>query len=219
MDTAVVLKAGMVPLTTLLFNSNNLAAIEKELNKKSSEAPALFKHLPCALDLSTLLPHQINLSALLELCRSTGLLPMAVRNASQEWLPILAELELANLGRSHKTQSHQEGKPAGIIGARIYQGNVRSGQQLYHDGDLIIFGTVSNGAEVLTSGDLHIYGTLRGRALAGVKGNEKAVIVCQQFDPELVAIAGQYKVFEESMGQQTNVYVQLQDGSLNITQV
>ena len=79
---------------------------------------------------------------------------------------------------------------------------------------------VSAGAEVLATGDIHIYGTLRGRALAGVKGDESAIIACQQFDPELVAIAGQYRLFEEQQEQrQQPVAVSLQDGTLNITSV
>ena len=42
-----------------------------------------------------------------------------------------------------------------------------------------------------------MYGALRGRALAGAQGNEKARIFCREFLAELVAIAGHYKVLEE----------------------
>jgi septum site-determining protein MinC len=38
---------------------------------------------------------------------------------------------------------------------------------------------------------------MRGRALAGVKGDTKARIFCQQLTAELVSIAGQYKVAED----------------------
>ncbi len=75
---------------------------------------------------------------------------------------------------------------------------VRSGQQIYADNrDLTVLATVGAGAEVLADGSIHIYGALRGRALAGAQGNEKARIFCREFHAELVAIAGHYKVMEE----------------------
>jgi len=75
---------------------------------------------------------------------------------------------------------------------------VRSGQQVYADNrDLTVLATVGAGAEVIADGSVHIYGTLRGRALAGAQGNEKARIFCRAFHAELVAIAGNYKVLED----------------------
>jgi len=75
---------------------------------------------------------------------------------------------------------------------------VRSGQQVYAENrDLTILGTVGAGAEVIADGSIHIYGALRGRALAGAQGNEKARIFCREFHAELVAVAGNYKVLEE----------------------
>ena len=76
---------------------------------------------------------------------------------------------------------------------------VRSGQQIYAEGaDLIVLAQVSEGAEVLADGHIHIYGSLRGRALAGVKGDVGARIFCQQFEAELVAIAGNF-VLQEAL--------------------
>jgi septum site-determining protein MinC len=75
---------------------------------------------------------------------------------------------------------------------------VRSGQQVYADNrDLTVVTTVGAGAEVIADGSIHIYGALRGRALAGAQGNEKARIFCREFHAELVAIAGHYKVLED----------------------
>ena len=75
---------------------------------------------------------------------------------------------------------------------------VRSGQQVYADNrDLTVLATVGAGAEVIADGSVHIYGALRGRALAGAQGNEKARIFCRAFHAELVAIAGNYKVLED----------------------
>ncbi len=75
---------------------------------------------------------------------------------------------------------------------------VRSGQQVYARGrDLILNALVGNGAEVIADGSIHVYGALRGRALAGAQGDERARIYCQEFHAELVSIAGHYRVFED----------------------
>lgn len=217
MDSSVVLKAGVVSLTTLHLSTADLEYISEILHQKQAEAPALFRLLPCAIDLNGFSPQQLNLTALLDICRECGLLPVAVRNADSAWATVLTQLELADLGRGSRTSTQAVVQNVAARDVRIYHGNVRSGQQLYHDGDLVIFGMVSAGAEVLASGDLHIYGALRGRALAGVKGDEQSVIACQQFDAELVAIAGQYRLFDEpSKHKSQAVAIRLQDGSLNI---
>ena len=82
--------------------------------------------------------------------------------------------------------------------SKIVHQPIRSGQQVYAaDGDLIIMASVSAGAEILADGNIHVYGTLRGRALAGVKGDSKARIFCYSLEAELVSIAGQYKISED----------------------
>ena len=77
--------------------------------------------------------------------------------------------------------------------SRVVTRPVRSGQQIYAEGaDLIVLAQVSEGAEVLADGHIHIYGSLRGRALAGVKGDESARIFCQNMEAELVSVAGNF---------------------------
>lgn len=72
---------------------------------------------------------------------------------------------------------------------------VRGGMQIYAaGGDLIVLAPVSPGAELLADGNIHVYGPMRGRALAGVKGDTSARIFCQQLGAELVSIAGNYKL-------------------------
>ena len=64
------------------------------------------------------------------------------------------------------------------------------------DGDLVVTASVSHGAELLADGNIHVYGALRGRALAGIKGNKQARIFCQSLDAELVSISGFYCLSE-----------------------
>ena len=96
---------------------------------------------------------------------------------------------------------------------------VRSGQQIYHQGELVIISSVSAGAELVSESNIHVYGTLRGKALAGVNGNDKARIFCSCFRAELVSVNGHYKTSSnfstDQIGQ--NVQVWLSGGSLKIT--
>lgn len=75
---------------------------------------------------------------------------------------------------------------------------VRGGQQVVaDDGDLVVTATVGNGAEVAAAGHVHVYGTLRGRAFAGIGGDESAMIFCDQLEAELLSVAGVHLVNEE----------------------
>lgn len=89
--------------------------------------------------------------------------------------------------------------PAVPATPRVHEGHVRSGQQIYARGqDLTIVGTVGAGAEVIADGNVHIYGALRGRALAGAAGDERARVFCREFQAELIAVAGHYRVLEDA---------------------
>jgi septum site-determining protein MinC len=75
---------------------------------------------------------------------------------------------------------------------------VRSGQQIYAaNADMTVLAPTSAGSEIMADGSIHIYGALRGRVLAGARGNESARIYCQSLQAELVAIAGRYQLLDE----------------------
>ncbi|MGB3291238.1 MAG: septum site-determining protein MinC, partial [Burkholderiaceae bacterium] len=77
---------------------------------------------------------------------------------------------------------------------------LRSGQRIYaRNTDLIVIGVVSQGAEVIADGNIHVYGPLRGKAMAGARGDATARIFTTQLDPELLAIAGVYRVIETQL--------------------
>lgn len=248
--TAFKLKAGLNPITTLLFQSNDLGLIQQELKAKIEQAPNMFVRLPCIFDFVDLTDN-IDLPSLCLTCHEFGMLPIGVKNAQLEHLELLEQLELADFGKGNskptqaeviaqenalaeppaqqnQAQSEQAqpadsssselpttAKPRAV--ATVHKFPVRSGQQLRAEGDLIVFGLVSTGAEVLAGGSIHIFGPLRGRALAGINGDSAATISCLALEAELVAIAGEYKLFEDSQ-QHCNQpsLIQLDNGRLNI---
>lgn len=79
---------------------------------------------------------------------------------------------------------------------------VRTGQRIHAEGaDLVVLAIVNPGAELIADGDIHVYAPLRGRALAGARGNHGARIFALSMEAELVSIAGLYQVFEEGVPQ------------------
>ncbi|MGB3836611.1 septum site-determining protein MinC [Castellaniella sp.] len=87
--------------------------------------------------------------------------------------------------------------PSAAAPTMVIRHPLRSGQRIYaRGGDLIVMGMVSQGAEVIADGHIHVYGPLRGKAIAGAQGRTDAMILTTQLDPELLAIAGVYRVVE-----------------------
>lgn len=70
---------------------------------------------------------------------------------------------------------------------------VRSGQVIHAvGGDLVVIAPVSSGAELIADGNIHVYGAMRGRALAGARGDSDASIFCLGLEAEFLSIAGHY---------------------------
>ena len=77
---------------------------------------------------------------------------------------------------------------------------LRSGQRVYaRGGDLVVMAAVSVGAEVIADGSIHVYAPLRGRAIAGARGNHDARIFSLCMQPQLVSIAGIYRTTETEL--------------------
>jgi len=99
---------------------------------------------------------------------------------------------------------------------------VRSGQQFYaQDADLIVLTNVAEGAEVLADGHVHVYGALRGRALAGVRGDKSARVFCQSLEAELVSVGGVFMLSDELRERcwKQPSYVSLDDDQLTISKI
>ncbi|MDT8999289.1 septum site-determining protein MinC [Paucibacter sp. APW11] len=89
------------------------------------------------------------------------------------------------------------GEPAKTV---IVDKPLRSGQQVYAKGaDLIVMALVNHGAEVIADGNIHVYAPLRGKAIAGARGNTEARIFAASMEAELIAIAGIYRTTENPL--------------------
>jgi septum site-determining protein MinC len=82
-------------------------------------------------------------------------------------------------------------------GALVIDKPLRSGQQVYARGrDLVVMAMVNPGAEVIADGHIHVYAPLRGKAIAGARGNADARVFALAMAPELISIAGIYRTSE-----------------------
>lgn len=210
------LKIGQVGIANLRVRELDVATLVAEMRERVARAPKLFQRAAVVLDFGGLsrCPDAASAHALIAGLRDAGALPVALAYGTSEIEALAQELGLPLLA---KFRAQYEGQapaepatapavvkaapaapvPANGVG-QIHAQPVRSGQQVYAQGrDLIITAAVGAGAEVIADGSIHIYAPLRGRALAGAQGDRGARIFCREFDAELVAIAGHYKVLEE----------------------
>lgn len=225
LEPAGELKFGQVGIANLRVLSLDIDRLAAEMRDRVTRAPNLFSRAAVVLDFGGLpaIPPADTVRALLEALRAAGVLPVALawgssdneRLAVEIGLPLLAKFR-AQYERTNGSAPLPEPAPAPVSEppppapapaapvastsqpGLVHANPVRSGQQIYADNrDLTVLGAVGAGAEVIADGSIHIYGPLRGRALAGAQGNERARIFCRAFHAELVAVAGHYKVLED----------------------
>jgi septum site-determining protein MinC len=210
------LKATAFTVPTLRLFAGDLAALSAFLEPKIAQAPGFFRNAPVVVDL-THLPTEVALDfpLLVGVLRGLGMLPIGVRGGSTAHRETAQLMDLAILSQGSRgpaaaataarvAPTQAEPAPAApapvpmLAGAgKIVTRPVRSGQRVYaQGGDLVVLAAVSSGAELMADGHIHIYGALRGRALAGVKGNAEARIFCLDLRAELISVAGHYRVSE-----------------------
>jgi septum site-determining protein MinC len=179
-------------------------------------------------------PPPVDLRAIVALLRASQLQPVAVAGATAEELALAHELGLADAADEPAAERAVQAapaetvrevvreitvekiieKPAAPAPTLIVDKPLRSGQQVYaKGGDLVVLAVVSHGAEVIADGSIHIYAPLRGKAIAGARGDTSARIYTQSLEAELLAIAGIYRTAENPLpadvaGKPAQVYLQ-----------
>ncbi|MDQ1314143.1 MAG: septum site-determining protein MinC [Pseudomonadota bacterium] len=149
--------------------------------------------------------------------KSRGLNPFAVQNASPGLAAAAVQAGLLVLNAATPeqpvpAQPAPEPEPApepkpkaepvaapAAVPTRIIDKPLRSGQRVYAaGGDIVVLAAVNPGAEVIADGSIHVYAPLKGKALAGARGDTSARIFTTHLEAELVSIAGVYRTFESA---------------------
>ncbi len=220
------LKGEMLMLNVLHLQDIDLAKLQTDLQNKRDEAPQFFTKSPVVVDCSDVAGEceKLDFTALRELILDLGFIPVGVRGISENAEKALldniqtagfalmraghvpntsstsAQLETSEQeSGQHNGQQDQTQAASAPIQSLTIERPVRSGQQVYAaNGDMTVLAPTSAGSELVADGSIHVYGALRGRVLAGARGNVAARIFCHSLEAELIAIAGRYQLLDES---------------------
>ena len=208
------IKSAQLPLMALVLRSGDWAGISADMRKQygpEGESPDFFDKDPVVLDFSGLERDSelSGLGDLLQTVRACKLLPLAFRGEPATWTDALlqtglvqAPVEIAKTKPSARTQTSVQTVVQEVPGpaTMVIDKPVRSGQKIYARGaDLVVLAMVNQGGEVVADGNIHVYAPLRGKAMAGARGNTSARIFSLCLEPELISIAGVYRTSESPL--------------------
>src|SRR3989344_2182153 len=177
--TSFDLKSASLPVVAVVLKTTDAAQFAADLAERVADAPGFFDNDPVLIDLAAVREAEapIDFAAIVAELRSRSTLPVAVREVE-----VVREVPMPGPGTV------------------VVNKPLRSGQQVYARGaDLVVMAVVSFGAEVIADGNIHVYAPLRGRAIAGARGNTEARIFSTCLEPQLVSIAGIYRTTETEL--------------------
>jgi septum site-determining protein MinC len=219
------IKSAQLPLVALHLRSPDWSQVSSDILSQfgpEGESPDFFDHDALVIDFSHL-DAQLEISdivPLLKVLRSCSLVPVAVRGASPMWMTYALTVGLVEAPQEiYRTKTVAEVPSASVVVQEVIKEVVRevvrevpgpttmvidkplrSGQKIYARGaDLVVLAMVNQGAEVVADGNIHVYAPLRGKAMAGARGNTAARIFSLCMEPELISIAGVYRTSENAL--------------------
>ena len=205
------IKSASLPLVSFVMKSADITQVAQDLQTRLGDTPDFFDNDPVLVDLQHLEDQAgpLDLPALLQLLRSFRMNPVALRpnNAAHEAAATLAGLFLTSEARTLPATptTHEVVREVEVIRevvrevaasstAMVIDKPLRSGQHVYAKGrDLVVLAMVNPGAEIMADGHIHVYAPLRGKAIAGAKGDTSARIFTHSLEAELLSIAGVYR--------------------------
>jgi septum site-determining protein MinC len=213
-EPAVEIRFGQVGLAQVRIRTTDAGVILDELTGRVASAPQFFERTAVCLDLSALEkePSTSEMRSVFDAVRRAGMLTVGLAHGTAAVdalarsldVPVLTQFRVQ--GKATPVQppvkevpkaTPAEAPPVLHPPSLMQHQPVRSGQRVYaRNSDLVVTATVGAGAEVIADGCVHIYGALRGRAVAGARGEVTARVFCQEFHAELISIAGVFRVFE-----------------------
>lgn len=212
------LKSTSWTLPALRLQTADVTALAAALEQRFGASPGLFDGDPVVIDLTPLrdADARIDFAPLLDRLRSHRLWPVAVQGGSSaqtdaartaglvEALDAAPPSEPAPAPATREPAAQEVPAPAAAAApARatlVVDKPLRSGQRIYaRGGDLVVLAMVSFGAEVIADGHIHVYAPLRGRAMAGARGDTAARIFSTCMEPQLVSVAGMYRTTENPL--------------------
>lgn len=101
----------------------------------------------------------------------------------------------ADARSSHKHEHESKAEEAhGLVSF----GDVCSGQNIRHNGDVIVIGNVEHGAEVSAGGNITVIGRLKGLVHAGCGGNDGAAVTSRSLEAGQVRIGTKLGIIDRA---------------------
>ncbi|NMM90040.1 septum site-determining protein MinC [Rhodococcus sp. SRB_17] len=213
--TSFDLKSASLPVVAVVLKSADAAVLATDLAQRMADAPDFFDNDPVLIDLAPVreADEAIDFPAIVALLRRFHTVPVAVRGGSPAQMAAALAAGLTAAPEAPPARAEPTEPPEVVHevhevevvrevpvpgpGTVVVDKPLRSGQQVYARGaDLVVLAVVSFGAEVIADGNIHVYAPLRGRAIAGARGNTGARIFTTCMEPQLVSIAGIYRTTE-----------------------
>jgi septum site-determining protein MinC len=210
------IKSAQLALVALILKNDAWDALQTELQQQygpQGESPDFFDNDALVIDFSQLGADASlqDLRPLLAVLRACRLVPVALRGGAH-WTEtahshglVLAPAEVHRGKQNTPTSVVQEVVKEVVReipgpATMVVDKPLRSGQKVYaRGGDLVVLAMVNQGAEVVADGNIHVYAPLRGKAMAGARGNVNARIFSLCLEPELISIAGVYRTSENPL--------------------
>ena len=221
--TSFDLKSASLPVVAVLLKTTDAAQFAADLAERVADAPGFFDNDPVLIDLAPVREAEapIDFAAIAAALRQHNTLPVAVRGGSPAQMDAARAAGLTAAPDAPSARAEAPAAPMQEVvrevirevevevvrevpvpgpGTVVVDKPLRSGQQVYARGaDLVVMAVVSFGAEVIADGNIHVYAPLRGRAIAGARGNTEARIFSTCLEPQLVSIAGIYRTTETEL--------------------
>jgi septum site-determining protein MinC len=215
----VEFKGETIPVVRLYLRSLDVQQVESALSQSLGGSPDFFDGELAVADLGAVgdgacVP---DWERIREVCSARGLRLVALTNAGgfgdgarAAGLTVLSRAPAPPRRASRQPSAKENAAEASaqMASAPAADGSasllverpLRSGQQVYARGrDVVLLAQASAGSEVIADGNIHVYAPLRGRALAGAKGDTDARIITTCFEPELVSVAGIFQTFDDGI--------------------
>ena len=206
--TSFDLKSASLPVVAVVLKTTDVAVLAADLAERLADDPGFFDNDPVLIDLVPVreAAEPIDFEAVAALLRQHRTRPVAVRGGSPAQMEaahaagLVAAPDAPPARAEPATPEVAREVPVAGPGTVVIDKPLRSGQQVYARGaDLVVLAMVSFGAEVIADGNIHVYAPLRGRAMAGARGNTEARIFSTCLEPQLVSIAGIYRTTETEL--------------------
>ncbi|WP_174873831.1 septum site-determining protein MinC [Vogesella oryzae] len=209
------IKSASLDLLAILLRSGDCTALAAALEARFGDKVDASQSEAFLLDLDAIdQPASLDLARIRQLFLAKGITIIALRHRDHAVAALARQHGLAYVRPGHTPRQSEQPVEAAAAAPEVETASaapqpastmvidrpVRAGQQIYaKGGDLVVLAMVNVGAEIIADGSIHVYAPLRGRALAGARGNTQARIFVQSMEAELVSIAGVYRTIEQAL--------------------